>query len=125
MVTYARVYNHARSLIYHDNIVVLVDDIQWNVLGYNLLLTARIWHHDRYLVERLNLITRLLGLTIYQDITTIGSCLYAITRGILKTYGKELIKTHLRLSLIYGHGEMLIHLVTLAITLWVLDIYII
>ena len=27
----------------------------------------------------LNLITRLLGLTIYQDITTIGSCLYAIT----------------------------------------------
>ena len=36
MVTHARVYNHARSLIYHDNIVVLVDDVQGHFGGGNL-----------------------------------------------------------------------------------------
>ena len=122
MVTHTRVHNHTGSLINHDNVIILIDDIQRYVLWHNLLLTTRIWHHDRYLVERLNLVTRLLRFAVYEDVTTIGSGLNAVSRGVLEAYGEELVETHLRLSLIHRNGEVLIHLITLAITL--LHIYV-
>ena len=113
MVTNARVYDHTGSLVYHNNVIILVDNIEGYILGHNLLLMARIWHHDRYLVERFYLVARLLGFAINEDILAIGSRLDAVARGVLKAYGEVLVETHLRLTLIYSHRKVLIHLITL------------
>ena len=105
--------DHTRRLINNNNVVILVDDVERNILWHDLLLTAGIGHNDRYLVERLYLIARLLRLAIDKDILAIGSRLYAVTRGVLQTRGEKLIESHQRLSLIHRHREVLIHLITL------------
>ena len=74
---------------------------------------AGIGHNDRYLVEGLYLIARLLGFAIDKDVLAIGSCLDAVARGVLKAYGEVLVETHLRLTLIHRHREVLIHLIAL------------
>ena len=103
MVTHTWVHDHTRLLVDDDDVVILVDDVERYVFGHNLLLAARIWHNDRYLVERLDLIARLLGLAVYQDVATIGSGLYAVTRCVLEACGEELIEAHKRLSLVDRH----------------------
>ena len=113
MVAHTGVNDHTRLLVYYNDVVILVDNVKRDILRHNLLLTAGIGQDDRYLVEGLNLVARLLRLAIYKDVLAIGSRLNTVARGVFKAYCKILIEAHHRLPLIDRYGEVFVHLIAL------------
>ena len=108
VVAMTGVHHHAGLLIYDDNVIILVKDIERNILWDDLQLPAGIWKHNRDGIERFYLVARLNRLTIYKDISGIGSALNAVARHLLHAVGKPLVDAKHALSLINAEAEMLV-----------------
>ena len=105
------VYAHSRLLIHHNNIFVLVHNVDWNILGRECNLVARKCQTHRDMVERLYLIRCFLRFFVYKNTSIVYGILDTVARAIFDMRSEELIQAHHRLSLIDSYGVMLVQAV--------------
>ncbi len=115
IVAEARMHHHAGTFVNHYDIVVFINDIERNILGYYLQHPHRIRKHYAYTVERLDLVARFDRLVAHQHVTRVGGGLYTATRPVGHALAQELVHPHGALALIDYDSEMLVHSVVVTL----------
>ncbi len=95
-------------LVDHEQMLVLVHNVERNVLGYYLKLVTRTVHDHAHYIEGLYTIVGFHRLAVDENASGIGGLLYAVTRRLLDARHKKLVDTQQLLSLIGYKTEMLI-----------------
>ncbi len=95
-------------LVDHEQMLVLVHDVERNILGYYLKLVTRTVHDHAHHIERLHAVVGFHRLAVDENTPGIGGLLYAVTRRLLDARHKKLVDTQQLLSLIGYKTEMFI-----------------
>ena len=100
--------DEARGLIDHQEVFVLVDDVQRDILGDDLQLTARTAQLERDDLEGLNAVVGLDGAVADEDIAALQRLLDAAAGGVGHARGEELIDAQQLLPLVGDDAEVLV-----------------
>ncbi len=84
--------DHARRLVDQQQVVVLVGNFERDVFGNDLDFALGIGHHQRDAVAGFDLVARLRGFAVDQDIACVGSRLDAVARTTLHVDRQELVQ---------------------------------
>ena len=98
--------HHARRLVHHKQVIILIDDVERDVLGNDFGGVTRTVHHDLHHIAGTHLVVRLLGLAVDQDVSGIGSILYAVAACAYDTVHQELIDAQRSLSPVGHESEV-------------------
>ena len=109
VVSVARMDHHAGGFVDHQDVVILISDVQRNVFRKNLHPAPLIRHHELDDVAGADDSIGLGRLVIDQDITQLDSLLDAVAGGVLLMGGDEFIYAKRRLALVGNQAEMLEH----------------
>ena len=109
-ITHAWMYYQSCGFINHHQLVVFIDDIQWNILRFNSRIIVWTVKHQRDDIARTNLIVTLDRCAVDLDESGIGSFLDAVARRVLHVFRHIFINAHRLLPTVYFHAQMLIQL---------------
>ena len=87
-------YQSGRFVDYHQ-IVVLIDYIQWNIFGNDIIIITWTVHHHRQHVARLYFITAFHRFAVRHDKTGVGSLLNTVARRVDKPFEQIFVHAHL------------------------------
>ena len=93
--------------------VVLIDNVERNVFGYNFPVALRVVQDERDDVAGLHLVVALDGLVAGMDCACLGCLLYAVAAGAGHVVHQELIDADGTLSLVNLYAPMLVLFLTL------------
>ena len=123
IIAATRVNHQSCWLVDHEQVIVLIDNVERNIFGQDLKHMTRTIHHHRHHITRLDLITALLRLTIDMDISVVGCTLHTVARCSHYPIDEELIDTYWSLSSVGHKAEMFVKPIgsrlTLALLLYV------
>ena len=98
VVAMARMHAHSCGLVHHQQVVVLIDDVQRDVLGDNLILVARTVHHHRDLIARMHAVVALDGAAVHADALCLGGVLDSVARRSLDALHQVLVYAQQHMS---------------------------
>ena len=110
-VAHGRVYHHTGDFVDHYYVIVLIDDVDGNVLGHNLIDIGRVWEEHRDKVSGLDIVAGLAGRAVDEDARVEGGELYLGATHARQPLLQELVDAHRLLSGIDGDAVPLIELV--------------
>ena len=111
----SRMDNHPGRLVDDHQLVVFIDHVEGDVLGFNGCIVVRTVKHQRDDISRAHLIVALDGLSV--DLYEAGVCRFldAVARGVLNVFRHVFVNTHRHLSAVHFHAKVLIQFLTLAV----------
>ena len=113
VVAVAGMDHQAGGLVDHQEVVVLIDNVERNRLGLDLDAAPLVGHHEGDHVERLDLVVGLDHLVVHADVTGLDGQLHAVARGVLHMVRKVFVDAQQRLPAVDDHAEMLEHFLLL------------
>ncbi len=117
VVAVSRMHDQSGRLVEHDEVVVLMNDVERNILGDDLHLALGIGHHEGDAVERLHLVTRLHRRAVHQDVSSVGRRLHPASRTVFESHRQVFVYAEHGLTPVYRDGEMLVQLILLVFQL--------
>ena len=106
-------YNHAGRFVDDHELVVLVDNVEWDVFRLNGVVVARTVHHQRHHVERPYLVVALHRAVVHVDEARFGRFLYPVAAAVLQVLEEEFVHAHGYLALVGREAKVLIELYVL------------
>ena len=123
IIAATRVNHQTCRLVDHEQVIVLIDDVERNIFGQDFKHMTRSIHHHRHHITRLYLVAALLWLAIDMDISVVGCTLNTVARCSHYPINEELIDTYWSLPSVGNKAEMLVEPIgsrlTLALLLYV------
>lgn len=88
------VYDQSGLLVDDNEVVVFINNVDWNFFGDNGIVVVRTVEHHSDDVEWLDLVTAFDGAVVAEDESCIGSTLNAVAAGVGQVFLYELIDSH-------------------------------
>ena len=107
--------NKSGGLVEDEQAVVLIDNIEWYVLGEDGVVVRLMVKQDLKQVERADFVVAAYGLAIDPDMTGIGSILNAVARGTRHVVCKILVDTQRGLPFVHSASPPLKEFVLFAV----------
>ena len=114
-VPHSRMHHQPGRLVDDHQLVILIDDIKWDILRLDGRIVVRTVQHQCNDITRAHLIVAFHRLVIDEDEACISSLLDTIARGVLHMFRHELVYTHRLLPMVYLHAQVLIQLTVTAL----------
>ena len=105
------VHDQSGRLVDHQYILVLINDVEGDILGENLVGIARTVHHHLHHVGGLDAVVRLHRPAVDQDAAGFGGLLDAVARRLLQVVDEEFVDSQQLLPGVGHEAEMLVHAV--------------
>ena len=80
VVAVSRMHHQSRRFVHHQQEVVFVNNVEGNVLGYNLKIVAWTVHHHLYHIERLYAVVAFHRFAVDEYTACLGSLLHTVAR---------------------------------------------
>ena len=103
-----RVYHHTSTLVDHENLLVLIHNVQRNILGYNSPITLRSVQHKRHHIASLHPVIALYSLAPHHNKASLSSLLDTIATRVAQVVHQKLVHTHRILPGICHYTAMLV-----------------
>ena len=103
-------HHHARRLVDHHQVFILIDHVERYVLRLDGRIVVRTVEHQRDDVSRAYLIIIFNGCAVHVDEARVGGLLYAVAAGVGLMLGQELVDAHRLLPAVHLYAEVLIQL---------------
>ena len=91
-VAVAGVDDEAGTLVDHENILVLIDDVEGYGLGEHLEVVRRLWEEDADLVTGLDLVVGLGLFAVHEDAACLGGSLDFVARDAFETHEEVFVE---------------------------------
>ena len=105
-----RMHHHTRLFIKHQHIIILVNNVEWNVLRKDFQSPSLVRHHKCDDITRTHYIIGLDYFIVHTDVVSLDRKLDSVTRGVLHMGGQILVHTHWSLALVDVKAVVLEHL---------------
>ena len=91
IVAHSWVYYESGGLVDDDDVLVFVDNVEWDILGLNLGLIGRVFEPYGDAVKWLDAVVALDGSVVDAYKSRLGSLLDAVARGVLQMEEEKLV----------------------------------
>ena len=108
IISAPRMYYQSCGLVDDHQIIILVNNVQRNIFGNNIVVVAWTVHHDGQHVERLYLVAAFYRLAVCHDKPCVGRRLNTVARSVDDAFEQILVDAHRCLSFIYYYTEMFV-----------------
>ena len=108
VVSHARVHHQPCRFVDHQQVIVLIDDVERYVLGHDLRFHTRMVQHQRDHIQGLHPVVAFDRTVVDMDATRLCSALDACAAGVAQVFHQELIHAQERLPLVCHHATMLV-----------------
>ena len=109
-ISHTWVNHHTRRFVNYHQLVILIDYLQRNILGFYLRIVVGTIQHQCHHIVRTHLVIALDGFAVHLYKTCVGSFLNAVAGTMGNVLRHIFVDAHRFLSTIYHHAQMLIEL---------------
>jgi len=97
-ISMAGMNHHAGRFVHHQQHLILVDDVQWQLFRNEDIVPGWCGDQDHHFIHGLHPVIGFDGLAIHQDTTGIGSVLYTVSGNVLDSIDQKFVDPEQRLT---------------------------
>ena len=91
VIAVCRMHDHSGFLVYNNDIIVLVYDVEWNVFRYQFYLPRGIWKDYLDQVAGFHPVVWLYRLIVNENVTRVGGIPYPCSGSVFQSGKQEFV----------------------------------